>query len=503
MRTLHVGDVVGDYTVIDVAGAGGMGTVYKIEHLITQRIEAMKLLPPSVSNDPDQVRRFEREIRLQARLHHPNIVALYNAIRDGDSVALVMEFVEGESLQHKLAAGPLPVETAVDFTVQVLHALAYAHAEGVIHRDVSPANIIITREQVAKLTDFGLARGATDLRLSTSGAPVGSPFSMSPEQVKGGHDLDPRTDLYSMGAVLHEMLTGKKLFEAESAFDVMRAHVEAEPQPPSSLRPEVPQALDQVVARAVAKDPAGRFSSAEEFRIALQSITSDMPMLPRRSAPKAWNPLPSSWASELRTLRPSILLVLVPTAMATGFCAVQFLPPIRHVPVKQTSLAAPAIATKAVEPPAPIVSPPPDTPVPLDLAAAPDLPRNAEPSTPAPVAAEPAAKEKPRQRQTARSTALHVTGSVQPIAEPPAPKRDLPSPVAAAEPTIPKQDLVEVAPAATPPATTANAESTAPPEAAADKPQATGNRLMRALGKVNPFRKAARRDPPKSPLKRD
>jgi serine/threonine protein kinase len=504
MRTLHVGDVVGDYTVIDVAGAGGMGTVYKIEHLITQRIEAMKLLPPSVSNDPDQVRRFEREIRLQARLHHPNIVGLYNAIRDGDSVALVMEFVEGESLQHKLAEGPLPLQTAVAYTLQVLQALAYAHGEGVIHRDVSPANIIITREQIPKLTDFGLARGATDLRLSTSGAPVGSPFYMSPEQVKGGHDLDPRADIYSMGAVLHEMLTGKKLFEAESAFDVMRAHVEAEPQPPSSLRAEIPQAFDQVVARAVAKDPVNRFSSAEEFRHALQSFSADAPVLPRQTGAKAWNPLPSPWASELRTLRPSILLVLVPAAMATGFCAVQFMPPIRHIAVTQTNVPAPAAAAKVVDPPATVVSPPPESPLPLDLAATPDMPASAEQPVHAAAPVQASAKERPPSRQPVRSTALHVTGSVQPLPEPPAPKRDLPAPVPTAEPTVPRQDLVEIPlPVVAPPLPTANAETAASPEPAAEKPQPTGNRLMRVLGKVNPFRKAAKHDPPKSQLKQD
>lgn len=495
MRTLHVGDVVGDYTVIDVAGAGGMGTVYKIEHLITQRIEAMKLLPPSVGSDPDQVRRFEREIRLQARLHHPNIVALYNAIRDGDSVVLVMEYVEGESLQHKLTAGPLPVKTAVDFTVQVLHALTYAHAEGVIHRDVSPANIIITREQVAKLTDFGLARGATDLRLSTSGAPVGSPFYMSPEQVKGGHDVDPRADLYSMGAVLHEMLTGKKLFEAESAFDVMRAHVEAQPQPPSALRPEVPQALDQVVARAVEKDPARRFSSAEEFRFALESLTADAAIPPQRSVAKTWNPVLTRWDSQFRTLRPSVVLVLVPTAMATGFCAVQFMPPIRHLPPKLTELTAPAIPAKVVEQPAPapVFSPLPEAPAPLDLAATPEVPLNAERSTPVSPPVQPPAMERPRPRRAPRITALHVTGNVQPPAEPPAPRRDPPHSDAVAEPAIPQPNVVEL-----PPAVVASGDGVAPAEAAPDKPQTSGNRFVRALGKVNPFRKPSKHDPPKS-----
>src|SRR5260370_12460040 len=275
MKPIHIGDVVGEYRVIAIAGAGGMGAVYKNEHVITRRIEAMKLLPPGSSSDPDQVHRFEREIQVQARLHHPNIVGLYNAVRDGESMALVMEYVEGESLQRMVEAGPLAVATAVDFASQVLCALAYAHDAGIIHRDVAPANIIITPERVAKLTDFGLARGATDVRLSTSGAPLGSPWYMSPEQVRGTGGVDGRTDLYPLGAVLHEMLTGGQLFEAAGSFAVMRAHVEAEPAPPSARNPEVPAALDEIVRKAVAKDPATRFQTADEFRLALQGVAGE------------------------------------------------------------------------------------------------------------------------------------------------------------------------------------------------------------------------------------
>ena len=275
MKPLRIGDAVGDYRVIDIAGSGGMGTVYKIEHVITRRIEAMKLLPPGASDDPDQVQRFEREIQVQARLHHPNIVGLYNAVRNGDLIALVMEFVEGESLQRILESGPLPVETAVDFTNQVLGALAYAHDAGVIHRDVAPANIIVTGDGTAKLTDFGLARSVADVRLSTSGVPLGSPWYMSPEQVRGFGALDARTDIYAMGAVLHEMLTGEKLFKAAGAFAVMRAHVEAEPATPSSLNPRVPPALDDIVRKAVAKAPEMRFQSAGEFRLALANAIAN------------------------------------------------------------------------------------------------------------------------------------------------------------------------------------------------------------------------------------
>ncbi|HXA50186.1 MAG TPA: serine/threonine-protein kinase, partial [Candidatus Acidoferrum sp.] len=273
--TIQIGDVVGDYKVIGIAGSGGMGAVYKIEHIITKRVEAMKLLPPGSSSEPEQVQRFEREIQVQARLHHPHIVALYNAVRTGGSMALVMEFVEGESLQRVLEYGALPVKTALDYTSQVLSALAYAHEAGVIHRDVAPANIIITQDRIAKLTDFGLARAETDLRLTSSGVPVGSPWYMSPEQVRGIGVIDARSDLYAVGAVLHEMLCGKKLYDVDGAFAVMRAQVEATPAPPSSWNRAVPPVVDEIVRRALAKDPAKRFQSADDFRAAVEIALSD------------------------------------------------------------------------------------------------------------------------------------------------------------------------------------------------------------------------------------
>ena len=144
-----------------------------------------------------------------------------------------------------------------------------------IHRDVTPANIIITPEGTAKLMDFGLALAANDLRLTSAGVAVGSAWYMSPEQVRAADQLDARTDIYAMGAILHEMLTGKKLFDADGSFAVMRAQMETVPQPPSALNPEVPTALDEVVARALAKDPAARFQSAGEFRIVLEAALAE------------------------------------------------------------------------------------------------------------------------------------------------------------------------------------------------------------------------------------
>jgi serine/threonine-protein kinase len=474
MKPIGIGDVVGDYRVIEIAGSGGMGAVYKIEHRITKRIEAMKRLPPGTSSDPEHVRRFEREIQVQARLHHPNIVALYNAVRDGDSIALVMEYVEGESLQRKLETGPLTVATAVDFAGQVLGALACAHDAGVIHRDVAPSNIIITPDGIAKLTDFGLARGATDLRLSTSGAPVGSPWYMSPEQVRGIGELDARTDLYAVGAVLHEMLTGGKLFEAEGAFAVMRAHVEAAPAPPSSRNPEVPAALDEIVCKAVAKDPAKRFQSADEFRLALDSaVAAGRPLV----APSG--PPPSARARWLHPSRAAALIALAPAALAAGIYTIRFLPPAPRP-------AAPAPPAMKTVPQAYQVLP---VPAPELPAARPRPVRRRKPLR---------AAARRRARKAAPGYAIRVKGGEPP----PGPAHRWTA--AVSEPAVP----VTAQPAESPAVLSIAPEParTSAQEAVPAKPPNAGNRFVRALGKVNPFRRSTKHDAGnalKTPLKKD
>jgi hypothetical protein len=509
MKPIHIGDVVGDYRVIAIAGSGGMGAVYKIEHVITRRIEAMKLLPPGSSSDPDQVHRFEREIQVQARLHHPNIVGLYNAVRDGDSIGLVMEYVEGESLQRMVEAGPLPVETAVDFASQVLCALAYAHEAGIIHRDVAPANIIITPERVAKLTDFGLARGATDLRLSTSGAPLGSPWYMSPEQVRGTGALDGRTDLYAMGAVLHEMLTGGKLFEAEGAFAVMRAQVEVEPALPSLRNPEVPAALDEIVRKAVAKDPAMRFQTADEFRLALQSVVpGECPIAVPLSPPEAENvpelaPTPRSRSLGFHPSRAAILVALLPTVMLAGFYTMRLFPAAGRA---RTTVSKPRATVTSQHDEARVV------PVPARVE--PQAPATV---APAPVAApgeteKPAADARPRARVPAKavrraskseqSHAIRVTGGeLLPGAAISAPSPTPVRTVEVPEPPAPKTE--SVADAVTAESETALAATTTSQEAAPAKSQNGGNWFTRALGKVNPFRKGAKREGGKAPVEKN
>jgi eukaryotic-like serine/threonine-protein kinase len=269
--SLHVGEAIGDYRVIGIIGAGGMGQVFQVEHKLTKRKEAMKVLIADLA-DETQVQRFKREIEVQARLNHPNIAAVHNAFRLKDRMVLVMEFVEGQTLESLLKLGRPRLETGIDYVRQTLEALNYAHHDGVIHRDVSPANLMVTENGLVKLMDFGVAKSLGDLRLTDGGSMIGSLYYMSPEQVKGSTDPDPRSDIYSAGAILYEIVTGKKPFDYEDRFSLMVAQVEEQPRPPSQIDPDLPAELDDIILKALAKEPSQRYSSAKEFVEALQII---------------------------------------------------------------------------------------------------------------------------------------------------------------------------------------------------------------------------------------
>jgi len=272
----NIGDRVGDYQIIDVLGAGGMGKVYKVRNIISERVEAMKVLLPNLAGDPDLADRFMREIKVQASLQHQHIASLHTAQRVDNQLIMLIEFVEGQTIESLIRKGPVPVAKAVDYIEQVLLALAYAHSHGVIHRDIKPANMMLTPAGVVKLMDFGIAKLSEDRRLTQTGRTVGSLYYMSPEQIQGALDLDPRADLYSLGVSLYEMVTLTRPFQGDSDYSIMAAHLNSQPVPPIQIDPTLPSALNDIILMAIAKDPDHRFQTADAFRKALESIEGQL-----------------------------------------------------------------------------------------------------------------------------------------------------------------------------------------------------------------------------------
>ena len=268
-----VGQKLGDYEILGILGAGGMGKVYKVRNTISDRIEAMKILLPDLAGQKDLADRFLREIKVLASLNHPNIAALRTALTLDNQLVMIMEFVDGVTLSSRLHQGAIPPAQAVKYIDQVLDALSYAHKQNIIHRDIKPANMMLTPDGSVKLMDFGIARSATDRSLTLTGTTLGSLNYMPPEQVKGD-PADNRSDLYSLGVSLYEMVTGQLPFQADSNYAIMAAHLQEVPKPPIVLRPGIPQALNQIIVMALAKDPGQRFQSADAFRGALNSVSA-------------------------------------------------------------------------------------------------------------------------------------------------------------------------------------------------------------------------------------
>jgi len=212
--TFQVGEKVGDYEIVGILGRGGMGKVFRVRNLLTNRLEAMKIVLPDTAASPEMADRFLREIRVHASLDHPHIAQLRTALRIENHVVMIIELVEGEGLDECLRQGIVDVLDGIRYVGQVLSALDYAHARGVIHRDIKPANIIVTQGTV-KLTDFGIARAPGDRSFTRSGVALGSLYYMSPEQVRT-EPIDGRSDLYSVGVTLYEIATGKRPFEGAS-----------------------------------------------------------------------------------------------------------------------------------------------------------------------------------------------------------------------------------------------------------------------------------------------
>jgi serine/threonine protein kinase len=289
--TFELGRTYGGYQFIDVMESSRTGVTYRVRNLAESRFEMLRLLPKTVQDDPERVERFFREAKLRGRLSHQNIVSFYKATSVEGQFVMTTEAIEGRTLAERLELGAMPAENAAEIGIQLLRALQYAHQHGVVHRCVSPGNILLTPEGVLKLSGFSFARAASDPRLTQMGAALGEVHYMSPEQVRGVDDPDTRSDLYSAGVVVYEMLTGKRPFEAASQFDIMLAHVNTAPKPPSHINGAIPAEIDTVVLYALAKDPARRFQTALEFCEALQVPALIAPP-PVEIAPIAFEPPP-------------------------------------------------------------------------------------------------------------------------------------------------------------------------------------------------------------------
>ncbi|MGE5675306.1 MAG: Stk1 family PASTA domain-containing Ser/Thr kinase [Mycobacterium leprae] len=267
--------LAGRYRVGERIGGGGMSLVYRADDLQLGREVAVKVLRGQFGNDEEFVRRFRREAQNAASLSHPNVVQIYDVGEEDGQYYIVMELVQGSTLKQLIQEqGPLPVADAARIAVEVLAALAHAHMHRIVHRDVKPHNILISRDGRVKVTDFGIARAITTDTVTRTGSIMGSAHYFSPEQANG-QPTGEKSDLYSVGVVLYEMVTGAVPFQGESPITVALKHLREEPVPPAQLNPEVPLELQQIVMRALEKEPDDRFPSADAMRAALQQFVVD------------------------------------------------------------------------------------------------------------------------------------------------------------------------------------------------------------------------------------
>jgi eukaryotic-like serine/threonine-protein kinase len=269
----------GRYKVVRKLGTGGMANVYLAEDQELGRRVAIKMLDNRHSQDEQFVERFRREAKNAAGLSHPNIVSIYDRGQADETYYIAMEYLEGRTLKELLVTrGPTPLPVAIDYTRQILAAVGFAHRNGIVHRDIKPHNVIVAPDGRLKVTDFGIARAGAS-QMTETGSIIGTAQYLSPEQAKGA-PVTPASDIYSVGIVLYEMLTGTVPFTGDTPLEIAMKHLSATPEPPSVIRQEVPNELDSVVLRALAKDPADRYQSAEEMDADLARVARGQAVAP-------------------------------------------------------------------------------------------------------------------------------------------------------------------------------------------------------------------------------
>jgi len=279
----EIGKTIAGYEIVEVLGSSTTSIAYKVRNVFSQRFELLKILPKEISGNEEQVVRFLREIKVHARLVHPNIVTFYSAREVEGQLVMTTEFVPGITVAERLETGPIAWQEATRYACQALLALEYAHANGIIHRGLAASCLLITPDSNVRLSGFGMAKLVSDPQLTAVGTVVGALRYISPEQVKG-LTLDARCDIYSAGAVLYEMLTGRLPFDGKGQFETMLAHVKTTARHPTDVNPDVPRALGDLAIVALAKEPDQRFQNAREFRVALEEITGKQDASPAVAA---------------------------------------------------------------------------------------------------------------------------------------------------------------------------------------------------------------------------